>query len=98
MAGNDTAMRCRSSTSLVVQALISRHTILLSLMESLLGLWSWRKSYTFRYQVDTNVRPIDGQPIYWDITAPARYDGTKSVTADVRTHTAIVSTSIYICP
>jgi len=30
-------------------------------------------------------RPIDGQPIYWDITAPARYDGTRAVTAEVRT-------------
>ena len=28
-------------------------------------------------------RPIGGQPIFWDITAPARYDGSKSVTADV---------------
>jgi hypothetical protein len=41
----------------------------------------------------SNIRPIDGQPVVWDITAPARYDGTKSVTADVRYQTALVATS-----
>jgi hypothetical protein len=44
--------------------------------------------------MNTDVRPIDGQPVVWDITAPARYDGTKSVTADVRAQTALVATSL----
>lgn len=48
-----------------------------------LGLWSLRMPI-HRIKGEADSRPIDGQPIYWDITAPARYDGTKSVTADVR--------------
>jgi hypothetical protein len=44
----------------------------------------------------TDIRPIDGQPVVWDITAPARYDGTKSVTADVRSQIALVHISITI--
>lgn len=31
---------------------------------------------------DTN-RPINGQPIYWNISAPPRYDPIRSVTAQV---------------
>jgi hypothetical protein len=47
--------------------------------------------------METDISPIDGQPVVWDITAPARYDGTKSVTADVRFHTALVHIGITIC-